>query len=175
MPYLVTSGLRAGLLAASVLLAAACASAQNGAPVNAPSGSYPPPLPPAVPGAAEIEAAVRAVLDAQVDAWNRGDIRGFMGGYARHDSLVFISGGTLRRGWQENLYAYMRNYPDQAAMGTLSFEDVDVRPLTPEYALAYGIWRLRRAEDEPMGLFSLLFRNTDDGWKIIHDHTSAAP
>jgi hypothetical protein len=98
-----------------------------------------------------------------------------MNGYARHDSLVFISGGALRRGWQENLYAYMRNYPDPSSMGTLSFEDVHVRALSPEYALVYGRWRLRRVVDEPLGLFSLLFRDTDDGWKIVHDHTSSAP
>ena len=174
MSYCSSTRFRTALLVGAFLVAG-CASAQGGAPAHPPTGSYPPPAPPPVEGAAEIEAAIRAVLEAQVAEWNRGDLRGFMDGYARHDSLVFISGGTLRRGWQENLYAYMRNYPDQAAMGTLSFEDVDVRPLTPEYALAYGIWRLRRAEDEPMGLFSLLFRNTDDGWKIIHDHTSAAP
>lgn len=170
MPRSLPARFYAYVLAASFVVAG-CAAAQD----PAPSGSYPPaPLPP-VPGAAEIEAAVRAVLDAQVDAWNRGDIRGFMEGYARRDSLVFISGGTLRRGWQENLYAYMRNYPDRAAMGTLSFEDLHVRPLSPEYALVYGVWRLRRAEDEPIGLFSLLFRQTADGWKIIHDHTSASP
>jgi ketosteroid isomerase-like protein len=174
MPRLPASGLRAGLLL-SAFLFAACASAQHDAPVHAPPGSYPPAPPAPVPGAAEIVASVRAVLDAQVAAWNRGDVRGFMNGSARHDSLVFISGGTLRRGWQENLYAYMRNYPDRAAMGTLSFEDVHVRPLAPDLALAYGVWRLRRAEDEPLGLFSLLFRETEDGWRIFHDHTSSAP
>lgn len=157
---------RTGLLAGSFLVAV-CAGAQD--------GSYPPPPLPLVPGADEIAADVRAVLDAQVDAWNRGDVRGFMSGYSRRDTLIMISGGTLRRGWQETLYAYMRNYPNQEAMGTLSFEDVHVRALTPEFALVYGIWRLRRAEDEPLGLFSLIFRETDDGWKIIHDHTSSAP
>jgi hypothetical protein len=98
-----------------------------------------------------------------------------MAGYSRRDTLYMISGATLRRGWQEVLYAYMRNYPDQAAMGTLSFEDVHVRVLTPEIALVHGVWRLRRDEDEPMGLFSLVFLSTREGWKIIHDHTSSAP
>lgn len=163
------------VLAACGTAPAAFAQTPSPSQHDHPPGSYPPVFVEPVPGAEAIEAEVRAVLEFQQEAWNAGDIRGFMVGYARHDSLVFISGDVVRRGWQENLYAYMRNYPDQAAMGTLSFEDVDVRPLTPEYALAYGIWRLRRAEDEPMGLFSLLFRNTDDGWKIIHDHTSAAP
>ena len=173
MPRTARFLLRTGVLA-STLLVAACSSAQ--APAGAPpTGSYPPAPRPPVSGEAEIEAAVRAVLDAQVAAWNSGDVRGFMEGYSRRDTLVMISGSQLRRGWQDVLYAYVRNYPDQAAMGTLSFEDVRVRALTPEYALAYGIWRLRRAEDEPMGLFSLVFLQTDEGWKIIHDHTSSSP
>ncbi len=168
--------LRASLLVGAFLVAA-CSGAQTTSdpPPNDSAGSYPPPVPPPVPGTDAIRADVRAVLDAQVEAWNRGDVRGFMNGYARHDSLVFISGGTLRRGWQDNLYAYMRNYPDQAAMGTLSFENIHIRPLTPDYALVYGTWHLRRADDEPLGLFSLLFHLTDDGWRIMHDHTSAAP
>ena len=34
-------------------------------------------------------AAIRAVLDAQTAAWNRGDIEGFMDGYARAHDIVF--------------------------------------------------------------------------------------
>jgi len=167
--------LRASPLAASLLFAA-CSSAQVvPPPPPEPVGSYPPAPRPPVAGEAEIEAAVRAVLDAQVEAWNQGDIRGFMDGYSRRDTLIMASGGVLRRGWQDVYYAYVRNYPDQEAMGMLSFEDIHVRPLTPEVALAYGVWRLRRVDDEPMGLFSLVFLQTPEGWKIIHDHTSSAP
>ena len=140
---------------------------------TAPVGSYPPPAAEPVPGAEEIEAAVLAVIAFQQEAWNDGDIRDFMEGYSRSDSLVFISGGNVRRGWQANLYAYVRNYPDRSAMGTLAFEELGVRALSPTLAVAYGIWRLERAEDEPWGRFSLLFQKEDDGWRIIHDHTSS--
>jgi ketosteroid isomerase-like protein len=143
------------------------------------------PLPTPVTGAAEAAAAVRAVLDAQVAAWNAGDVRGFMAGYARTDSLVFISNGQMRRGWQTALYAYMRSYPDRAAMGTLSFEDLDVDVLAPDVALVQGLFRLRfpapaaagdGSPPDALGLFSLVFRRDPEaGWKIIHDHTSSAP
>ena len=116
---------------------------------------------------------MRATLDAQVAAWNGGSIRGFMNGYARTDTLVFLSGGSMRRGWEESYYAYVRGYPDRAAMGTLSFEEIEVRPLSSRHALAFGRWRLTRGEDSPTGLFSLLLQNTDDGWLVIHDHTSS--
>ncbi len=122
---------------------------------------------------ASIEAGVLATLDAQVEAWNTGSVRDFMDGYVRSDSLVFLSGGSVRRGWEEALYAYIRGYPDADAMGTLAFEEITVRPLAPGRALVWGRWRLQRAEDTPGGLFTLIFAETPDGWRVMHDHTSS--
>ncbi len=53
-------------------------------------------------------AAVRAVIEAQQAAWNRGDVEGFMAGYAREDETTFVSGDTLTRGWQTALERYRR-------------------------------------------------------------------
>ncbi len=162
------------VLAACGTAPAAFAQTPSPSQHDHPPGSYPPVFVEPVPGAEAIEAEVRAVLEFQQEAWNAGDIRGFMVGYARHDSLVFISGDVVRRGWQENLYAYMRSYPNRAAMGTLAFEEVEVRALAPEVALAHGVWRLEREGDAPHGRFSLVFRKFDEGWRIVHDHTSSA-
>ena len=49
---------------------------------------------------------VAAVIDSQTAAWNRGDIPGYMKGYWYSDSLLFTSGGRVRRGWQETLEKY---------------------------------------------------------------------
>src|SRR5262245_39890729 len=46
------------------------------------------------------EQEVRTVLEAQVRAWNAGDLRGFMEGYARSDQTRFQSGGDVSLGWQ---------------------------------------------------------------------------
>ena len=51
---------------------------------------------------------------------------------------------------------------------------LDITAASDDTALAFGRWHLKREKDEPSGLFTLLFRKTEDGWKIIHDHTSAA-
>ena len=141
------------------------------------------PRPPAAPAApvaapvatlaAAIEADIRAVMKAQVVAWNDGDIRGFMEGYARTDTLTFLSGGSVRTGWEEAYYGYVRAYPDQATMGVLTFSELDVQPLSARHALVWGRWRLQRASDAPGGLFTLLFEATDDGWRVVHDHTSS--
>jgi uncharacterized protein (TIGR02246 family) len=141
--------------------------------VSGDEGGFPE-LPAPIHGAREAITAIRAVLDDQVRAWNAGDVRGFMAGYAGTDSLMFISNGQRRTGWQDALYAYVRNYPDRASMGTLSFEDLDIDVLAPDAALVTGLYRLRRANDEPIGLFTLVFREDAAGrWRIVHDHTSS--
>jgi ketosteroid isomerase-like protein len=77
-------------------------------------------------------------------------------------------------GWQTVLDRYVKKYPDRAAMGTLTFSDLDIAMLSPDAAVVLGRWRLKRAQDEPNGVFTLIFRKTADGWRIVHDHTSAA-
>jgi ketosteroid isomerase-like protein len=114
------------------------------------------------------------VLDQQVKDWNAGDIGKFMRGYDRSEKTRFASGGNITLGWQAVMDRYQRTYSDKAAMGTLTFSDLDITALSEDSALAFGRWHLKREKDEPSGLFTLLFRKTSDGWKIVHDHTSAA-
>jgi ketosteroid isomerase-like protein len=129
-------------------------------------------LPPT--SAANAESEIRAVLEAQVRAWNAGDLRGFMEGYAHSDRTRFQSGGDVSLGWQTVFDRYQKRYGDRASMGALKFNDVEVSVFMPDTALAYGRWRLERAQDAPSGLFTLLFRRAPAGWRIVHDHTSAA-
>jgi len=117
---------------------------------------------------------IRAVLRAQQEAWNRGDIDGFMNGYARAETTVFVSGDEVRRGWQTVRDRYLSKYNDRAKMGTLTFSDLEIEQLGPDSAVALGRWELKRENDNPHGRFTLIFRKTPDGWRIVHDHTSAA-
>lgn len=119
-------------------------------------------------------AAVRKVIEEQQAAWNRGDIDGFMEGYAREDSIKFVSGDDLTRGWQPTLERYKKRYDTPEKMGELEFSELEFKPLSPFYILVSGRFSLKRAEDNPRGRFTLLFRRTNDGWRIIHDHTSSA-
>ncbi len=117
---------------------------------------------------------IRAVLDAQAAAWNRGDVDGYMAGYARGDSTEFVSGDRLTRGWQTVRDRYAKKYDSRAKMGTLSFSEVRITPLGAEAAFVTGRWKLVRQSDQPHGRFTLVFRRTAAGWRIVHDHTSAA-
>jgi ketosteroid isomerase-like protein len=123
---------------------------------------------------AENAAAIRAVLDAQAAAWNRGDIEGYMDGYERSDQTIFVSGDSVTRGWQTVLDRYKKSYDTRDKMGTLAFDDLDIKPLSPFYAVATGRWQLARVNDAPHGRFTLIFRRTSTGWRIVHDHTSSA-
>ena len=118
--------------------------------------------------------AIRAVIEAQRDAWNRGDVDGYMDGYERSPETVFVSGDTVTRGWQTVLERYKKSYSTREKMGTLTFSDLEITLLGKDSAVVLGRWHLQRANDEPHGTFSLIFKLTKSGWKIIHDHTSSA-
>ena len=119
-------------------------------------------------------AAVRSVIEAQAAAWNRGDIEGYMEGYAKEDATEFVSGDSLMRGWQAVLDRYKARYDSRAKMGTLTFSELEIKPLSEYYMMASGRWQLARDADTPHGRFTLIFRRTSAGWRIIHDHTSSA-
>ena len=120
------------------------------------------------------EMAIIDVLTRQQAAWNAGDIDAFMQDYWQSPELRFASGGTVTRGWQETRDRYHANYSDRDLMGELSFSELEVKMLSDDAAVAHGVWALARAEDNPSGLFTLLFREMDGGWKIVSDTTTSA-
>ena len=123
---------------------------------------------------AQSTAAIRAVLDAQRDDWNRGDIEGYMDGYERSKDTVFISGDSVTRGWQTVHDRYQKNYDSREKMGTLTFSDLETTILSADAVMVLGRWHLQRANDQPHGRFTLIFRRMKQGWRIVHDHTSSA-
>lgn len=118
------------------------------------------------------EAAVRGVLLAQRDAWNRGDLAGYMAGYARSPDLVFTAAGQIRRGWDETFAKYRAKYTDAATMGHLDFELLAVQPLGADGAIVLGRWRLTGTPVAAGGIFSVALTRTPAGWRVVHDHTS---
>ncbi len=121
-----------------------------------------------------IEIIVRTILDQQVRDWNEGQVEKFMRGYAQTETTRFASGSDVSLGWRSVLERYKKKYPDRQSMGRLVFSQVEVTPLSTDAALAFGRWQLDKGASKPSGLFTLLFRNTKEGWRIVHDHTSAA-
>ena len=120
--------------------------------------------------------AVTAVLEQQVAAWNRGDLAGYMAGYAKTDALVFTSGGKVRTGWQATFDTYQAKYGvAPSTMGTLAFSITQVDAIGADGAVVLGTWTLTDSDHPGTGVFSVVLERRPEGWRIIHDHTSLAP
>jgi beta-aspartyl-peptidase (threonine type) len=118
--------------------------------------------------------AIRKLLDDQAAAWNRGDLEGFMAGYWKSDDLTFYSGKDITRGWKATLDRYRKRYQAEGKeMGTLTFSDLRIEVLGADCALVRGRFHVAMKKEKLEGLFTLLLRKTADGWRIVHDHTSA--
>src|SRR5947209_15744919 len=72
--------------------------------------------------------AIRAAIKAQVEAWNRGDVSGFMQAYEHSPETTFI-GNSIGKGYEKILERYQKNYTTHEQMGTLTFNDLEVRML----------------------------------------------
>jgi ketosteroid isomerase-like protein len=118
---------------------------------------------------------VRAVLNQQVADWNKGDLDGFLTGYWNSPKVVFMSGGQRFDGYEAMRDRYRRRYKAEGkAMGQLAFSELEIEALGPNSMFARGRFNLTMLDGtKPTGLFTLIVRKFPDGWKIVHDHTSA--
>jgi ketosteroid isomerase-like protein len=126
------------------------------------------------------EATIRTALAAQVEAWNRGDVPAFMETYEHSPDTTFI-GANIGKGYEKILERYQKSYTNREQMGTLTFNDLEVRMLPgscgkAEFALVTGRFHLERTQKgeakKDDGIFSLVWRKGPQGWKIVLDHTS---
>jgi ketosteroid isomerase-like protein len=114
------------------------------------------------------------VLTDQQTAWNEGNLEGYMNGYWKNDSLLFIGKKGITAGWQQTLDNYKRSYPDKDAMGLLGFEIMNVEMLSSTSAHVIGKWQLTRDAEQGnlSGYFTLVFRKIKNRWVIVSDHSS---
>lgn len=125
---------------------------------------------------APAEAAIRAVLDAQTVAWNNGNLEEFMQGYWRSPKLTFYSAGGKRAGYDAVLERYRKTYQAEGKeMGKLAFSDLAIELLGKKAAFVRGRYELTLSDGKKLsGSYTLVLRSfKKNGWKIIHDHTSA--
>jgi ketosteroid isomerase-like protein len=128
----------------------------------------------------EPRAEVRALLERQQNAWNRHDLDGFMAGYWKSEELTFYSGGSVTRGWQPTLDRYRQRYQSEGSeMGKLEFRNLRIEMLGSDAAFVRGEYHLTMSKGEtpsgktPHGIFTLIVRHLPEGWRVVHDHTSA--
>jgi uncharacterized protein (TIGR02246 family) len=134
------------------------------------------PAPTALPDSARLNAEVSAQFGRSATAWNRGDLEAFMSDYAREATTSFVDGRRPRKGWDWIRQSYAPRFAPGAQRDSLSFEELEARPLAPRLALITGRFVLARGgRTTASGPFTLVMEQRTDGWKILHDHTSSDP
>lgn len=117
------------------------------------------------------ERATRELIEQQAGAWSAGDLEGFMAVYERSPEIVFVTPDSTLVGFDALLARYRDRYPDSAAMGKLSFSDLEISDMGEGHVLVVGGWHLQRESDPLNGRFLTIFRHTEAGWRIVVDYT----
>jgi len=117
--------------------------------------------------------AIMNVMKFQEEAWSKGNIDGFMEGYWKSDSLMFIGSKGITYGWQNTLDNYKAKYDSKEKMGKLTFEVIKLN-VNVSTATMIGKWNLERGGEleDVGGHFTLFWRKEGSKWRIVADHTS---
>lgn len=109
--------------------------------------------------------------------WNRGDLAGFMSDYAKDSLTSYMAGAHVQYGWQPLYDRYQKNYfAPGKSRDSLSFDELRVRALTLDLALATARYKLSRGDSVvASGPFTLVLQRQGDRWRILHDHSSPDP
>ncbi len=118
------------------------------------------------------EADIKSVMKMQEAAWSDGDVHQFMEGYWKSENLSFVGKSGINKGWETTLNNYIKGYPDKAAMGTLTFDILEMNRISNDAYHMIGRYTLVRDIDKPTGLFTLIWKYIDGQWLIVSDHTS---
>jgi uncharacterized protein (TIGR02246 family) len=117
--------------------------------------------------------AIRDVIARMEAAWNRGDFRGYMEGFANPD-VIFVSRGRFQKDWQGTLDHYVNDYGASAeTRGKLHFFDIRVEMLAPDAAQLISRYQLDRPKDPQDGVNTRLMRKRNGKWVIWLNHVSS--
>jgi ketosteroid isomerase-like protein len=123
-----------------------------------------------------LEASVAAMLERSAGAWNDGDLDAFVADYANATTTSFMTSDGPVYGPEQIRDRYASAFATGARRDSLRFEDLHVRRLPPLIGLATGRYILHRNDEvTSTGWFTLVLRRVGNGWRIIHDHSSASP
>ena len=119
------------------------------------------------------KAAILRVITTMQAAWNRGDFRGYMEGFANPD-VIFVSRGKFQKDWQGTLDHYVQDYGASAdTRGTLRFYDIRIEMLAPDAAQLISRYQLKRPKNTQDGINTRLMRKRGGKWVIALNHVSA--
>ena len=120
--------------------------------------------------------AVRAVFDNLIKGIERSDVEAVMALYWNSPQLVvFNNNGTVTRGWEQVRSNRASSYP-LAKNVQIEVRDVRVATLGSGGAVVSCLWRqsqeYRGTPESAAGRLTVIFRLINNGWKIVHTHSS---
>lgn len=118
------------------------------------------------------EAEIRARLAESAAAFNRGDLAGHLAAY--DEAVTFMTKDGPRPGVAPIERAFREKYfRDGKPLQQLRFDELSIRPLGADGALATARWTLSGGENPAQtGWFTAVWRRGPAGWRIVHDHSS---
>lgn len=124
--------------------------------------------------AADFHEQVAEILSESARAWNAGDLDGFMRWYRADGPTTYIGSTGLIHGRDAIRGRYAPLFGSGASRDSLRFENLETRPIGPGLGLATANYVLYRGESTTAyGIFTLVVQEMPDGWRIVHDHSSA--
>jgi uncharacterized protein (TIGR02246 family) len=116
------------------------------------------------------ESAIKTAMTNSANDWNNGDLDRFMKMYTASSTMMMPAGpvglSAIRELYQNHYFN--GKMPKQH----LQYDEMKVTLLGENYALLTGKFTLSGNNlPERSGRYSLVMVYTDEGWKILHDHS----
>jgi ketosteroid isomerase-like protein len=126
--------------------------------------------------ASPAERAVRATFETLLNGIRKSDVEMVMSVYWNSPQLViFNNNGTVTRTWEQVRSNRASSYPD-AKNVQLEVRDVRVSMLGAGGAVVSCLWtqtqEFRGTPESATGRLTVIFRLINNGWKIVHTHSS---
>jgi uncharacterized protein (TIGR02246 family) len=116
------------------------------------------------------EAAIISVMKSSTSDWNKGDLDKFMKMYT-DSSTMMMPTGPVGLSAIRSLYQ-TKYFKGKMPKQNLRYDEMKVTLLGSRYALLTGKFTLTgNGLPERSGRYSLVMVYTNNGWKILHDHS----
>lgn len=118
------------------------------------------------------QAEIQVALARSAEAWNQGDLPGHLAPYL--PDVTFMTRNGPRPGVEAIETAFREKYFNEGRpKQQLSFERIEVRRLADDALLSTGRFLLSGGGlDEQSGWFTLIWVRGEQGWRVLHDHSS---
>lgn len=117
------------------------------------------------------EKAIRDTLNMTAEGWNKGDLQQYLSAYTKEATEMLSTGPA---GGVEAIEKTMKEgfWKTGRPLQALRYENIVVRMLGKKNALVTGQYILSGGgRPDRKGWFTTVWVKTNDGWRMIHDHS----